>query len=87
MSNNQAEQTKQPPSNQYRDPKTVDKKEKIEQERKVEEHWAMFRWTTEYIEKNIKYWEYKRKIREQERQKTLDEWDKKNRIEKIKALK
>ena len=35
----------------------------------------------------MKYWEYKRKIREQERQKTLDEWDKKNRMEKIRTLK
>ena len=63
------------------------RKEKIEQERKIEEHWAMFRWTTEYIEKNMKYWEYRRKTREQERQKMLDEWDKKNRIEKIRTLK
>ena len=63
------------------------RKEKIEQERKVEEHWAMYRWTTEYIEKNMKYWDYKRKIREQERQKTLDEWDKKTRMEKIRTLK
>ena len=63
------------------------RKEKIEQERKIEEHWAMYRWTTEYIEKNMKYWEYKRKIREQERQKKLDEWDKKNRLEKIQTLK
>ena len=67
--------------------KPLKEREKIEQERKVEEHWAMFRWTTEYIEKNMKYWEYRRKLREQERQKTLDEWDKKNRIEKIRTLK
>ena len=46
----------------------------------------MYRWTTEFIEKNTSYWEYKRKIGEQERQKMFDEWDKKNRLEKIKHI-
>ena len=63
------------------------RKEKLEQERKIEEHWAMYRWTTEYIEKNASYWEYKRKLREQERQRVLDNWDKQNRMEKIRTLK
>ena len=37
------------------------RKEKMEQERKLEEHWAVYRWTTEYKEKNMSYWECKRK--------------------------
>ena len=47
----------------------------------------MYKWTVEYISENTERWENERKEREMERKETIQEWDKKNRLEKIRTLK
>ena len=42
------------------------RKEKLEKARKLQEHYALYRLTTEYIDENKSVWENERKVREQE---------------------
>ena len=62
------------------------RKEKLEKARKLQEHYALYRLTTEYIDENKSVWENERKVREQERKEKIERWEKKNRMEKIREL-
>ena len=46
----------------------------------------MYRWVTEYIEMNTSNWEYNIEVKEQKIQRIIDNWDKQNRLEKIKRV-
>ena len=63
------------------------RKERLEKKDKLQEKWAMYRWTVEYIAENTDRWETEKKEREKERKETIQEWDKKSRWDKIKTLK
>ena len=63
------------------------RKEKLEKAKKLQEHYDLFRLTTEYIDENTPKWDAERKKREQERQELIENWEKKSRFEKIKELK
>ena len=63
------------------------RKERIDKKEKLQEKWAMYRWTIEYITENTDRWEKERKVREKERNDIMQEWDKKTRLEKVKTLK
>ena len=54
--------------------------------KELQEKWAMYRWVNEFIAENKLDWERTRKIREQERNEKILEWEKKSRLEKIKTL-
>ena len=59
---------------------------RIEKQKKLQEKWAMYRWITEYIDENSALWEQERKDRQEQENKRIAEWEKKNRFEKIKEL-
>ena len=66
--------------------------EKIKRERKekklaIEKRWEMARWCHEYITKNTPIWEEDAKRRQESREISLAEWEKKKRFEKINYLK
>ena len=62
------------------------RKEKIEKQRQLQERWALLRWTTEFINENSDKWEQEKKIREQEREQVIRDWEKRTRHEKIRLL-
>ena len=64
-----------------------ERKERIRVRNKLEEKWAMVRWLSEYIEVNQESWEVERREREEERNRTLREWEKSARFEKIRKIK
>ena len=47
---------------------------------------AMYRWITEYIEENSTFWEQEKNERQEQENKIIAEWLKKNRFETIKQL-
>ena len=55
----------------------VKRKEKIEKARKLQEHYALYRLTMEFIDENKSKWENERKLREQERREKIENWEKK----------
>ena len=63
------------------------RKEKIEKARKLQEHYNLFRLTTEYIEENTPKWDAELKQREQESLNMIENWERKSRKEKIGELK
>ena len=63
------------------------RKERIDKKEKLEEKWAMYRWTVEYLAENTDRWEKERKDREKEKNDIIQEWDRKTRLEKVKTLK
>ena len=65
----------------------IARKEKLEKIETLQRRWALLRLSTEYIAENKKRWDIERKERELERNRKIEEWDKKNRHEKIKFLK
>ena len=64
-----------------------ERKERIRVKNKLEEKWAMVRWLSEYIEVNQESWEVERREREEERNRTLREWEKSAKFEKIRKRK
>ena len=64
-----------------------EREEKLLKEVEIREKRLLLRWTTEYIEKNSERWEKEALVREQEQKRKLQDWEKKNRFEKIHFLK
>ena len=61
--------------------------ERKRKQRMLEEKWEMMRWITEYIDQNQERWEVQGKERRKEFKQKLDDWDKRDRLEKVKRLK
>ena len=57
---------------------------KLEKKRKLEKHWEMLKWITEYIDKNTPNWQEQDRKREKEQP---EDWSKKSRQEKIDIIK
>ena len=53
----------------------------------LEEWWAMTRWVTKYIDENSERWALEKKDREESSKKWLEDWAKKSRFDKIRAIK
>ena len=49
--------------------------------------WEMLRWLTSFLQENQEAWEESRIEREKENEKSLNDWEKTKRFEKIKILK
>ena len=62
----------------------LDRKSK---KRMLEERWAMTRWVTKYIDENSERWALEKKDREESSKKWLEDWAKKSRFDKIRAIK
>ena len=70
-----------------KDRKERERKEKIDLENRIAQHWEMYKWVTTYIDENKESWEKERELKEIEAQKELREWEKMKRMEKIQHLK
>ena len=55
--------------------------------RMLEEWWAMTRWVTKYVDENSERWALEKKDREESSKKWLEDWAKKSRFDKIRAIK
>ena len=80
------EKKKQEEQENIRRSREQKRKETLEKKKKLEERWAMYRWVVEYMQENSVHWEKRRKEIEQERERKLEEWEKKKRFEKIAFL-
>ena len=63
-----------------------DRKEKLEIEKRVANHWAMINWVTNFIKENEEEWDLVRASKLKEANRELEEWKKLKRLEKIKLL-
>ena len=59
------------------------KDDKIEKKLKLEKHWEMLKWVTQFIEEHTEEWERMDKKKEKERA----AWEEKSKDEKIEILK
>ena len=67
--------------------KEEEKKQQIEKQRRIQQHWEMLKWVTNYINENQDNWEQQRKQQQLEIEMELQQWDKLKRLEKIEKLK
>ena len=64
-----------------------DKQTRIEVKKKLEEKWALLRWTAEYIEENKERWKTDKNERNIEEKLRIKDWERNSRLDKIKIIK
>ena len=67
--------------------KEQEKKERLQKIEKIQERWALMRWITTFIDENSERWDKERAERLEKERQELNDWEKKNRFEKIRMLK
>merc|ERR1711867_206687 len=67
--------------------KENEKKELLEKQKLLGEHWAMLKWVTSFIKEKEDSWEAERKEKEKKANEELENWNKMRRLDKIKYLK